>query len=87
MDNLKTTKRWMVRRDSGHFLAKNNRWYKSVACATDIKLYKTSGHALRALKIFGAPIVSDGHFESRGSVIAVYENDVIDRCGQISRGD
>jgi len=82
---MTTKPMWIVKRADGCLLATNNRWYRMVSGVSEIKKYKTNGGATRSLKRYGAPLVGDEHFESRGSVHALYAGDEINVCGQITR--
>ena len=81
MKNVK----WLVRREiDDRFLCTDNKWRDCVAGVENIKLYKRPHAAQKALDRF-APLVEDGHFETRGTLYAVHEGDTIDRNGKITR--
>lgn len=77
--------RWLVVRDSdGRFLLQNGLW--GVNCdPAKFKQYKRQSAATNALALYGAPLVADGHFQSRGKIIAVYPGDVVTRSGEVLR--
>ena len=77
--------RWLVVRESdGRFLLRSNKW--GLHCDPgEFKQYKRQSAATNALSRYGAPLVADGHFESRGKIIAVYPGDVVTRSGEILR--
>ncbi len=77
--------RWLVVRETdGRFLLENGSW--GLNCDPGkFKQYKRQSAATAALARYGAPLVSDGHFESRGKIIAVYPGDIINRSGQVLR--
>jgi hypothetical protein len=77
--------RWLVVRDAdGRFLLQNGLW--GVNCDPNrFKQYKQQTSALKALKRFGAPLITDGRFESRGKIIALYPGDIVTRSGKILR--
>lgn len=77
--------RWLVVRESdGRFLLGNGSW--GINCDPGkFKQYKQQASATAALARYGAPVVSDGHFKSRGKIIAIYPGDAVTRSGQVLR--
>ena len=78
-------KRWIVQRESdGRFLLQNGLW--GINCDPNkFKQYKRESAALKSLELYGAPLISDGHFKTRGRILAVYHGDFITRAGKILR--
>tara|TARA_R110002167_G_C12672420_1_gene650811 strand:- start:517 stop:1062 length:546 start_codon:yes stop_codon:yes gene_type:complete len=77
--------RWLVVREiDSRVLLYSNKWSSS-SNPGRYKLYKQQSAATAALERFGAPLVADGHFESRGKIIAVYPGDIINRSGVVVR--
>lgn len=77
--------RWLVVRDvDGRLLLKNGLW--GVNCDPNrFKQYKQQASAIKALERYGAPLVTDGHFQSRGKIKALHHGDIVTRSGDILR--
>lgn len=64
-------KRFIAIRDlDGAILTDKKTWSQPNEKFTPM-FYRRSANAVKALETYGAPLVYDGHFESRGRVIAV----------------
>lgn len=70
-------KRFIAIRDlDGAILTSEKTWSKPNKSFTPM-FYRRSSNAVKALKLYGAPLIGDEHFVSRGKAIAVNKSDYV----------
>jgi hypothetical protein len=71
-------KRFIAIRDlDGAILTSKKTWSEPDEYFTPM-FYRKSANAIKALKLYGAPLIGDEHFQSRGKVIAVNKLDYVE---------
>lgn len=75
--------KWMVRRQiDDRFLCTDGKWRHCVADVRQIKFYSTANRAIKYGLMKVQPVEYHG-ISSKGTAYAVYEDDIIDRNGEI----